>query len=159
MELGVRKGIQTFNIEYSITGVVGKIEARAMDPGNGKVISASSKFNNKISTANKAKQLMGSGSKVYLDASISSAEEAEARVKSLMEQMSYRLGSLEANCIGIPDLVPGRFIEVKGLGVPVDNKFYVTSVNHDFTGDSGFMTMVRGCTDHMQTTESSLSGI
>ena len=138
-------------VEYSITGVVGEIEARAMDPGKGEVISAKSRFNNTISTSNKAKQLMGKGAKVYVDASISSAEDAKARVDSLMEQMSYRLGSLEADCVGIPDIVPGRFIEVKGMGVPVDNKFYVTTVNHDFTGDDGFSTRIRACTDRMQT--------
>lgn len=158
MELGVRKGIRTFNIEYSITGVVGKIEARAMDPGNGKVISASSNFNNTISTSNKAKQLMGKGTKVYLDSSITSAEEAESRVKSLMEQMSYRLGSIEADCVGIPELVPGRFVEVNGMGVPVDNKFYITTVNHDFTGDEGFRTRIRGCTDKMQTSAAGATG-
>jgi len=73
-------------------------------------------------------------------------------VKSLMDQMSYRLGSIEADCVGIPELVPGRFVEVKGMGVPVDNKFYITTVNHDFTNDGGFKTRIRGCVDRMKTT-------
>ena len=123
-----------------------------MDPGKGEVITASSSFNNTISTANKAKQLVGKGAKVYLDASISSKEEAEARVNSLMEQMSYRLGSLEADCVGIPDLVPGRFIEISGMGTPVDNQFYLTSVIHDFTSDGGFRTQIKGCAAKLQTT-------
>ena len=151
MQLGVRAGIQSFHIQYSITGVVGKIEARAMDPGSGKVISASSTFNNTISTAQKAKQLVGKGAKVYLDASITSKEEAQSRVDSLMEQMSYRLGSLEADCIGIPDLVPGRFIEVSGMGTPVDNQFYITNVTHDFTGENGFLTRIEGCAAKIRT--------
>lgn len=151
MKLGVRAGIQTFHIQYSITGVVGAIEARAMDPGKGEVISANSKFSNTISTGSKAKSLVGKGAKVYLDASITSKEEAESRVKALMEQMSYRLGSLEADCVGIPDLVPGRFIEVSGMGSPVDNQFYLTSVTHDFTGDNGFRTHIEGCAAKLKT--------
>ena len=150
MTLGVREGIQTFRIEYSLTSVVGEIEARAMDPGKGKVISANSKFTNTISTGSKAKQLMGSGAKVYLDASISSSEEAQARVDSLMERMSYRLGSLEADCVGIPDLVPGRFIKLSGLGSPVDNQFYLTSVIHSFSGDHGFSTRIEGCANQVR---------
>ena len=151
IKMGTRTGLRGFHIQYSITGVVGKIEARAMDPGKGEVITAKSSFNNTISTASKAKQLVGKGTKVYLDASITSKEEAEARVASLMEQMSYRLGSLEADCVGIPDLVPGRFIEVTGMGVPVDNQFYLTSVTHDFTSDGGYRTHIEGCAAQIKT--------
>ena len=152
MKMGNRMGLRGFNIQYSITGVVGEIEARAMDPGKGEVISANSRFNNTISVANKAKQLVGKGAKVYVDSSISSKEEAEARVASLMEKMSYRLGSLEGDCVGIPDLVPGRFVEVSGMGVPVDNKFYLTTVTHDFNDDEGFVTRLKGCTAQIKTT-------
>lgn len=150
-KMGTRTGLRGFHIEYSITGVVGKIEARAMDPGKGEVITAKSSFNNTISTASKAKQLVGKGAKVYLDASITSKEEAEARVASLMEQMSYRLGSLEGDCVGMPDLVPGRFIEVTGMGVPVDNQFYLTTVTHDFTSDGGYRTHIEGCAAQIKT--------
>ena len=159
MKLGVRAGIQTFHIQYSITGVVGAIEARAMDPGKGEVISANSKFNNTISTGSKAKNLVGKGAKVYLDASITSKEEAESRVSALMEQMSYRLGSLEADCVGIPDLVPGRFIEISGMGAPVDNQFYLTSVTHDFDSDNGFRTHIEGCAAKLKSGMDDLGGV
>lgn len=159
IKLGSRAGLRGFQIQYSITGVVGKIEARAMDPGKGEVISAKNSFNNTLSIGGKAKQLVGKGAKVYLDASIRSKEDAEARVSSLMEKMSYRLGSLEGDCVGIPELTPGRFIEVAGLGVPADNQFYLTAVSHDFTSDGGFSTHITGCTSQLKTTESaSLSG-
>jgi len=124
-----------------------------MDPGKGEAISASSRFNNTISTANKAKQLVGRGTRVYVDASISSKEEAESRVAALMEQMSYRLGSLEARCVGIPDMVPGRFIKVSGMGAPVDNQFYLTSVTHDFTSETGFSTQIQGCAAKIQASD------
>lgn len=151
MKLSNGAGLRGFRIEYSLTGVVGQIEARAMDPGAGKVIRSSSAFNNTLSTAGKAKRLMGKGAKVYVDASISSREDADARVKSLMEKMSYRLGSLESDSVGIPDLLPGRFVEVSGFGAPVDNKFYLTAVTHDFSSDSGFTTQIRGCADQVKT--------
>lgn len=151
IKMGTTTGLRSFHIQYSITGVVGKIEARAMDPSNGKVIVANRSFNNTISTASKAKQLVGKGAKVYLDASITSKEEAEARVNSLMEQMSYRLGDMEADCVGIPDLVPGRFMEVAGMGIPVDNKFYLTSVIHDLNSDEGYHTRIKGCAAQIKT--------
>ena len=153
MKMGSRTGLRSFHIEYSVTGVVGEIEARAMNPGNGKVISANSKFNNTISTGSKAKRLVGKSAKVYVDASITSSEEAQSRVASLMEKMSYRVGSLEGSCVGIPDLVPGRFIEVTGMGVPVDNTFYLTTVKHDFSSEMGFTTQIEGCAAQIKTSD------
>ena len=153
MKMGPRTGLRGFHIEYSVTGVVGEIEARAMNPGNGKVITANSKFNNTISTGSKAKKLVGKSAKVYVDDSITSSEEAQSRVASLMEKMSYRVGSLEGSCVGIPDLVPGRFIEVTGMGVPVDNDFYLTAVKHDFNSETGFSTEIEGCAAQIKTAD------
>lgn len=150
MELGSGSGILGFHIEYSITGIVGAVEARAMDPGAGKIISAQSKFTNNLSTDSQAKRLVSQGKKVLVDPTISSQDQADARVASLLDRMSYRLGTLEADCVGIPDLVPGRFIRLSGLGAPVDNTFYVTSVVHDYREDTGFHTRITACTDRVE---------
>lgn len=145
MTLDMTQGVLSFDVEYSLTGIVGEIEARAINPAKAQLIRANEKFNNSISTGGKAKNLVGKGVKVYLDASITSEQEARARVQSLMEQMSYRLGALDALCVGIPDLIPGRFIEAIGMGAPADNRFYLTHVVHDFSGQDGFQTRIRGC--------------
>ena len=147
MELSSNAGMLGFNIEYSITGIVGSIEARSMNPGEGKIVSSSSTFTNTISTGSAAKGLVNKGKMVLIDPTIANETQAAVRVASLMERMSYRLGTLEADCVGIPDLVPGRFIKVSGLGAPADNYFYVTSVEHDFRDDSGYHTHIVACTD------------
>lgn len=147
MTLGVGSGLVTFHVEYSITGIVGSIEARAMNAGDGKLISAKSAFQNNLSTASRAKGLVKGGKKVLIDPTISSQSDADARVESLLEQMSYRLGSLEGDCVGIPDLVPGRFITLSGLGSPVDNSFYLTTVVHEFRDETGYQTHITGKAD------------
>ena len=147
MELGSGSGIISFHVEYSITGIVGSIEARAMDAGGGQVISAKETFSNNLSTGSTAGGLVSKGRKVLIDPTISSQAQADARVASLMERMSYRLGTLEAECIGIPDLVPGRFIRLSGLGAPADNTFYITSVVHEYRDENGYRTRITGCTD------------
>ena len=143
--IGISSGILGFHVEYSLTGLVGSIEARSSNPGDGKLLSATGKREGTISIAGKAGELVGSAAKVYVDPTITSQEQAQARVDSLMENMKYRLGSLEADCVGIPDLVPGRFIDVTGMGAPADNSFYLTSVIHDFTPEGGFHTKLTGC--------------
>lgn len=144
MELGVGKGISKFDIGYSLTGIVGNIEARAMDAGTGKLISSKSKLSNTLSTSSKAKGLVSKSSRIYIDPTISSQEDADARVDYLMETMAYRLGSLECECVGLPELAAGKFITLSGLGSPVDNVFYLTTVTHDFQSDTGYRTRITG---------------
>ena len=149
-ELKAGAGILHFSIEYSMTGIIGSVEARAMDPGEGKTISYSSKLNQTISTGNKAKSLIKDSKKVLIDPSIATSTQAESRVASLMEQMSYRLGNLEAECIGIPELLPGRFLRISGLDAPADNDFYLTTVIHEYRDETGYLTRVIGKTDHVK---------
>lgn len=143
--IGTTAGLAAFRVEYSLTGLVSEVEARAMDAGQGKVISSRQKYpqaGEKISTASNAKNLLGGGSRVFIDPTIRTQSDADARAASLTEEMSYRFGTLEGKCIGLPDLVPGRFIKLEGLGSPADNRFYLTEVIHDLSDDTGFTTKI-----------------
>ena len=144
MELGIGSGLIQFDIGYDSTGLVETVEVRAMDPGTGKVIASKKKLSNNLSTGSLAKGLVSGSTKVYIDPTVTTQEQADARASYLAEDVSYRLGSLECVCPGLPDLAPGRFVKVTGLGVPVDNTFYVTSVVHDFRQDSGYQTRLTG---------------
>ncbi|MDR0469839.1 MAG: hypothetical protein LBH09_07700 [Peptococcaceae bacterium] len=42
-------------------------------------------------------------------------------------------------CIGLPEVVPGRFIELKKLDKSIDNKYYITNVSHSL-GSDGYTT-------------------
>ena len=152
MTIGSGKGLRKFNVGYSLTGLVATVEARAMDAGQGKLITAKEKYpeaGKSISTGNQAKKLLGDGTKVYIDPTIKSQSQAEARAAALKEQMSYRLGNLEGTCVGLPDLVPGRFIKLSGLGGPTENRFYLTEVVHDFDDQRGFETRITGCANQV----------
>jgi len=97
-----------------------------------------------MSTSNKAKKAIKQSRFVYIDPTISSKEEADARVASLVETMSYRLGALDCDCVGLPELAPGRFIRITGMGKPVDNDFYLTTVEHRYDSEFGFSTRLVG---------------
>ena len=144
MDLAIGSGLRDFHITYSVTGVVGNVEARAMNPGTGKCISSKQEYNT-IIPGETAGKVVGSGARVYVDPSIQSQSDADSRAKYMMERMSYRLGELEALCVGIPELVPGRFINVSGLGKPVDNRFYITKVIHSLDANNGYSTRLEGC--------------
>lgn len=143
IELGVGSGVIQFNIGYSLTGLTETVEARTVNAGSGKLISKK-KTMESGAVGSAAKQLLKESRKVYVDPSIVSDTEAQARADSLAETMAYRLGSLECECIGLPELTPGRFIRISGLGAPADNWFYLTGVIHDFTSENGFRTKIMG---------------
>lgn len=144
MEMSPADGLTGFDVEYDITGLVETIKARGTDVGKARVIEAKQKFNQKLSMGNKAKKLIKNSEKVYIDSTISSKEEADYRVDSLMEEMSYRFGSLQCTCVGMPELLPGKFLELQSLGEPVDNRFYLTKVVHKMDSNRGYETTLYG---------------
>ncbi len=144
MSLGPDSGLRNINVEYDITGLYGKVEVRNVDPGKGKVVSSSKKFSNKISQGSKAKSIVSKLEKVYIDPTVETKNDAGYRANYLIEDMSYRFGTLEADVIGLPELVPGRFISITGLGKDVENVFYLQEVIHSFTSDGEYKTKLIG---------------
>jgi hypothetical protein len=147
--LSANGGIIFYRLGYSLTGMVERIEVRAIDPGTGKVLIAKDKYNEKLSTASKAKALIKGSSKVYIDPTMFSQAQADARLESLMAQMSYRLGSLECECVGMPDLIPGRFMDIS-VGSPGDNLFYITNVVHELNRNGTYRTKLTGSVDKVR---------
>ena len=144
ISIGPDTGLRSFDISYDVTGLTEKVTVRSMDVAKGQVISAQKKFSAKISQGSAAMAMLKGSEKVYIDPSVTSKEEAEERAASLMEQISYRYGSLRFEMIGIPELLPGHFVEVSGLGTGVDNTFYLSRVRHIMTEDGDYTVQMEG---------------
>ncbi len=144
VSLGIGAGVSSFEIGYGITGLVETVEARSMDAGNGKLITSKKKLTANLSSAGKAKGLISKSSRIYIDPTITSREQADARVDSILEEMRFRLGSLHCQCVGLPELLPGHFIDVEGVGAPVANTFYITQVTHELDENRGYFTRLVG---------------
>ena len=142
LEIGMDKGVRGYDITYDITGLVKSVEVRGMDIAKAQMVSAIQKTSNKISTGSKAKSLIGQTAKVVADAGAISKEQAQYRAEAMLEDISYRFGTLECTCIGIPELRPGHFIRITGLGGPCDNRFYVTHTRHAMSDEGGYMTYI-----------------
>lgn len=152
MEIGPSTGMHNFDISYDMTGLAETVIVRGMDVSKAKLIAANKKFSNKISDGNKAKPLLKKSQKVYVDSTISSKEEAEDRADSLMETMSYRYGTLECELVGIPELLPGHFINLNGLGDVLKNKFYIYRIRHILSKDGQFDTKITAVAASMEDT-------
>lgn len=142
LELKLGHGIKNFNVEYDMTGLVENIQVRGMDSKKLKLIKSKRKWNNKISIGNKAKQFIKKSERIYTDPTVSNQQEADYRSEYLLEDMSYRFGTLTCECNGMPELKPGNLIDIKGLGTPADNQFYITSVKHIFNAETDYVSMI-----------------
>ncbi len=150
-------GLQSYEIGYDFTGLVQQVEVRGMDVGKSKLISASRKLNNKLSQGNKAAPLIKNSQKVYIDPTVTSREEADYRAGYLAEDISYRLGTMEAQFVGLPELTPGRFMKIKGLGTAVSNTFYLVTVRH-IMDERGYITKVTGKAASMESEGAGIYG-
>lgn len=142
MELSPATGMHSIDVEYNVTGLVGEVEVRSTDVGKAKQIASTVKLNNKISQGKYASKLVKNASKVYIDPTADSKKTAGYRADYLAEDIAYRFGTLEAELTGLPDLVVGRFIQIQGMGDPVNNLFYIVNVRHVMNEVKGFSTKI-----------------
>ncbi len=136
--------IYNYNIEYDITGLVGSVEVRGVDVDKGNLVKSKVKNSNKLSLGSKAKSLVSGQTKVYIDSSTSSKETATIRANSILEDMSYRLGTLSMEISGIPELLPGSYVQITGIGSAISNKFYLTDVIHYINLEGNYITRLIG---------------
>ena len=148
IELSPRMGMRDIDVGYDMTGLVKQVVVRNIDMAQGKYIGDKKQSKTKISMGNKAKSLVEKQSLVYIDPTTDSKEEAGYRAQYLMDSIDYRLGSVDAQFVGIPELIPGRFITLKEFGQPLNNDFYVTTVRHSMTRES-FITRFEGVANNI----------
>lgn len=140
IELDADAGITSLDIEYDITGLAGSIEVRNMDVGSNNLYKEKKKLNN---VDGKAKTLISSINKVYIDPTIRSKEDAKYRAAYLENDISYRYGTLRAEMVGLPEISPGYFINISIIEENKPVSFYVTEVRH-VLNDDGFATYITG---------------
>ena len=144
MSVDGKVSIKHLTVDYDVTGLVETVEVRGMDVGKGKLLKKEQKNSNKLSQGNKVKPLLDGTKFVYVDPTVQSVSDAADRAKSLMEDIMYRYGSLDLEMIGLPEIVPGKFIKIKNLGEAISNKFYVYRVRHNVSSKGEFTTRVIG---------------
>ena len=113
--------VLNMNVSYDITGLVGKVTVRGLDVGKGRTVESSSRHRFIISSRTAAKMLISDSTYVDVDPTVTSRIDAARRASYLFDEMSYRFGSLDMEILGVPEIVPGRFISVTDFGSTVSN--------------------------------------
>lgn len=73
------------------------------------------------------------------EARVRTMAQAQYLSQARMERRQRQAGGLEGQCVGLPELRPGRFIQVSGLSEPVNGTYYVRTVRH-VLDETGFQT-------------------
>lgn len=88
-------------------------------------------------------RMLGDTQRVYLDSRAVDVSTAQKRAQVLMQAIQGQFGHLECTCIGLPDLVPGRWVGITGLMGRAEANFYLVNVRHSM-GNEGFTTKLEG---------------
>ena len=72
---------------------------------------------------------------MIVDSMIDSDAKAGEKAKIIAKREEMRGNKASAMTIGLPQLIPGRFIKVSGLEGMADKSYYITDVEHVFTED------------------------
>ncbi|MCR5482482.1 MAG: hypothetical protein K6F52_06770 [Clostridia bacterium] len=145
MEIGIGTGAVYMELEFSMNGLVNEVEVRSSNPADGKLfVKKATITGNYNTTGSPASKLLSKSRKTYIDPTIDSTNMADLRAQAVVEQIQYRFGNFSMQCIGIPELRPGRFIDVEGLMEGKKVACYIDSVTHVFDSKRGYVTELKG---------------
>lgn len=142
LELSPEWLIKSFDVDYNITGLVTELEVRGVNPDKGEVIVAKRKLSNKFSLGSKVKPLLKGTSFVLQDATVNSDEDAAYRLDYLQNNITSRFANLDVEFMGIPEIIPGRFMYTKALTSDINDTFYINKVTHRIQYEIGYTTRI-----------------
>lgn len=141
ISLTVGMGLLSFKRRLSLQGQVGEVEIWGRDEnqkfikGAAKSVSIGGAGKSAVEIAAKFKQTALREYNEYVRTEKECVELAQARLDSL----ALNFVSGEGTCVGIPELIPGRYISIKGLDGDTEGTYFLCKVRHRFTGD-GYYT-------------------
>lgn len=137
------KNLKRFSADVNLAKQVSQVIIRGWDESNGKVIEATSKEINKLGTNAKTGkdivQVLGDFTKEYMYTNVDSLQEAQDKADAKLNKRSMELINGDGECLGIPEIRAGKYIEFTGLGDKFNQPLYLKSVTHTINV-SGYMT-------------------
>lgn len=137
----VGTGLLDFRRRLSLHGQVGEVEIWGRDVnqkfirGSANSVSLGGSGKSAVQFAPKFKETALREYNEYVRTEKECVELAQARLDSL----ALNFVSGEGTCVGIPELIPGRYVSIKGLDDDTEGSYFITAVRHRFTR-SGFYT-------------------
>lgn len=100
------------------------------DPANMKAISSKMAVK---TTEQYSAVLSPTPAQFFIDADADSEAKAKTRAEAIAKQMQMQVCYGEGETVGLPELVPGRYIELTDVDAMVNRKYYISEVRHRIT--------------------------
>ncbi len=142
------KGLLEANMSMGMQKLVEKVVVKGINPENGQEIVGNYKLAGKFSKAATSKKALGGSITTVFDPMVKSAKEAGDRAKLIGDNIKKDFMVLAGVCEGIPELVPGRTVTIKGFDPLIDKTWYIENVRHTID-ERGYRTVIQGRKDTM----------
>lgn len=70
----------------------------------------------------------------------STPEECQKIAQARFDARAFTFVSGRGRCVGIPEIIPGRYIQIQGLDNKSSDKYFIAKVTHEYTSDQGYFT-------------------
>lgn len=134
IKLGLGKGIRSF--ERNSGYISHEVEVIGYDPAAFKTVTGTAKAK---SSDQQAEALASPGKVAFTAPDVYTEGQAKARAQAIAERLAAKNQTGTVSCVGIPQIVPGRYVELVKMDSLLNKKYYVTEVRHQLDGD-GFET-------------------
>lgn len=141
IKLTVGAGLLRFGRRMSLRGQVGEVEIWGRDEnqkfikGSAKTISLGGSGKSAVQMAPQFKNTAMREFSEYVRTEAECAKLAQAKLNT----QALHFVSGQGVCVGIPELIPGRYITIEGLDGETEGTYFLSKVNHIYT-QSGYLT-------------------
>ena len=150
IQLTVGSGLLEFQKRVSLQNQVGEVEIRGTDVNNEQIKGTASTVSIR-GTGKTAAQAAPKFKKTLLreeNAYVRTVDECKKVAQAKLDRLALNYVSGSGLCLGLPELIPGRFITIEGLDGETVGDYFITKVRHQF-GSGGYLTQfeVKGAKD------------
>ena len=119
--------------------MVDSVEVRSFNDTDASLVKASAKSNANYSNSSSASKITQGSVKVIIDSTVTNDSEAQSRANEELDKLAWNFGTFLIKTIGLPEIIPGRFIKIEDLSKDINKKAYIVKVTHHID-DNGFKT-------------------
>ena len=141
MTLTLGQGLFSFRKRVSLAHQVGKVEVWGRDVNQKAVkvtVSSVTAGGSGKSAAQLVSALRDAGIREYSEFA-RTQEECKTLAQRRLNGVAMGLVSGGGECVGMPELIPGRYVEIDGGDKQSNGSYYISKVKHTFT-DDGYRT-------------------
>ncbi len=145
LELTLGVTLLSFSKTVSLRDQVGKVVVYGIDPKTMLPIVGEADDTSASGAGKEAGDLArGFGAIVEKEINffVQTPEECKELAQARFDQRAYSFVTGTGRCVGIPELIPGRYITLKGFDKSANDKYFISKVTHEFNEDGYYTTFI-----------------